>query len=69
MTGLEDEDVIPLSPFVRHHINMPGRCSFQLPDLPGGPRPYATGRRPTRHDSNDEAGNRGGPLPDYRCSA
>ncbi|WP_323181302.1 hypothetical protein [Streptomyces sp. NBC_00154] len=27
-----------LSPFVRHHINMLGRYSFQLPDLPGGLR-------------------------------
>jgi hypothetical protein len=24
---------------VRHHINMLGRYSFQLPDLPGGLRP------------------------------
>ena len=24
---------------LRHHINMLGRCSFQLPDLPGGLRP------------------------------
>jgi TnpA family transposase len=34
-----DEDVARLSPFVRHHINMLGRYSFQLPDLPGGLRP------------------------------
>ena len=34
-----DEDVACLSPFVRHHINMLGRYSFQLPDLPGGLRP------------------------------
>ncbi|MFJ4008020.1 Tn3 family transposase [Streptomyces sp. NPDC090023] len=33
------EDVARLSPFVRHHINMLGRYSFQLPDLPGGLRP------------------------------
>ncbi|WP_436846189.1 hypothetical protein [Streptomyces shenzhenensis] len=26
-----DEDVACLSPFVRHHINMHGRYSFQLP--------------------------------------
>ncbi|MGW0791927.1 hypothetical protein ACWD04_27820 [Streptomyces sp. NPDC002911] len=25
-----------LSPFVRHHVNMLGRYSFQLPELPGG---------------------------------
>ncbi|GAA3918613.1 hypothetical protein GCM10022244_29790 [Streptomyces gulbargensis] len=34
-----DEDVARLSPFVRHHINMLGRCSFSLPDLLGGLRP------------------------------
>ncbi|BAC69683.1 hypothetical protein Save01_01262 [Streptomyces avermitilis] len=34
-----DEDVARLSSFVRHHINMLGRYSFQLPDLPGGLRP------------------------------
>lgn len=33
------EDVARLSPFVRHHINMHGRYSFQLPGLPGGLRP------------------------------
>ncbi|GBQ00232.1 transposase [Streptomyces spongiicola] len=33
------EDVARLSPFIRHHINMLGRYSFQLPDLPGGLRP------------------------------
>ncbi|MER5432193.1 hypothetical protein [Streptomyces sp. NPDC002588] len=27
------------SSFVRHHINMLGRYSFRLPDLPGGLRP------------------------------
>lgn len=26
-------------PFVRPHVNMLGRYSFQLPDLPGGLRP------------------------------
>ena len=26
-------------PFVRHHVNMLGRSSFHLPDLPGGLRP------------------------------
>lgn len=31
--------VARLSPFVRHHINMLGRYSFSLPDLPGGLRP------------------------------
>ncbi|RAJ89198.1 MULTISPECIES: Tn3 family transposase [unclassified Streptomyces] len=33
------EDVARLSPFVRHHINVLGRYSFQLSDLPGGLRP------------------------------
>ncbi|MFE7111427.1 Tn3 family transposase [Streptomyces sp. NPDC057575] len=36
---VRDEDVARLSPFVRHHINMLGRYSFQLPDLPGDLRP------------------------------
>jgi hypothetical protein len=36
---VRDEDVARLSPFVRHHINMLGRHSFQLPDLPGGLQP------------------------------
>nr|WP_189135666.1 hypothetical protein [Wenjunlia tyrosinilytica] len=35
----EEFGVASLSPFVRHHINMLGRYSFQLPDLPGGLRP------------------------------
>lgn len=36
---VRDEDVARLSPFVRHHVNMLGRYSFQLPDLPDGLRP------------------------------
>ncbi|MEU6404990.1 hypothetical protein [Streptomyces sp. NPDC046985] len=36
---VRDEDVARLSPFVRRHINMLGRYSFQLPDLPDGLRP------------------------------
>lgn len=36
---VRDEDVTRLSPFVRHHVNMLGRYSFHLPDLPGGLRP------------------------------
>ena len=36
---VRDEDVARLFPFVRHHINMLGRYSFQLPHLPGGLRP------------------------------
>jgi hypothetical protein len=36
---VRDEDVARLSPFVRHHIDMHGRYSFQPPDLPVGLRP------------------------------
>ncbi|MFF4648283.1 Tn3 family transposase [Streptomyces sp. NPDC001389] len=36
---VRDEDITRLSPFVRHHVNMLGRYSFQLPDLTGGLRP------------------------------
>ncbi|MFE5843842.1 Tn3 family transposase [Streptomyces niveus] len=36
---VRDRDVAHLSPFVRHHVNMLGRYSFQLPELPGGLRP------------------------------
>lgn len=36
---VRDEGVARLSPFVRHYVNMLGRFSFQLPDLPGGLRP------------------------------
>nr|WP_309505179.1 Tn3 family transposase [Streptomyces sp. KM273126] len=36
---VRDEDVARLFPFVRHHINMLGQYSFQLPDLPGAMRP------------------------------
>jgi hypothetical protein len=32
---VRDEDMARLSPFVRHHINMLGRYSFQLPSCPG----------------------------------
>lgn len=38
-SDVRDEDVARLSPFVRYHVNMLGRYSFQLPDLPGGLRP------------------------------
>ncbi|MDO0938881.1 hypothetical protein QQY66_46880 [Streptomyces sp. DG2A-72] len=36
---VRDEDVACLSSSVRHRINMLGRYSFQLPELPGGLRP------------------------------
>lgn len=35
---VRDEDVAAF-PFARHHINMLGRYSFHLPELPGGLRP------------------------------
>jgi TnpA family transposase len=46
---VRDEDVARLSPFVRHHVNMLGRYSFQLPDLPGGLRPLRD-----KHTADDE---------------
>lgn len=46
---VRDEDVARLSPFVRHHINVLGRYSFQLPDLPGGLRPLRD-----KHAADDE---------------
>ncbi len=33
-----DEDVARLSSFVRHHLNVHGKYSFALPELPGGLR-------------------------------
>lgn len=36
---VQDEDVARLSPFVRHHINVLGRYSFQLCEPPEGLRP------------------------------
>ncbi|WP_206061813.1 Tn3 family transposase [Nonomuraea basaltis] len=38
---VREEDVARLSPFVRHHINLMGRYSFQLPEMPGGLRPLS----------------------------
>lgn len=38
---VREEDVARLSPFVRHHINMMGRYSFQIPEMPGGLRPLS----------------------------
>lgn len=43
-----DEDAARLSPLVCHHINVLGRYSFQLPDLPGGRRPLRD-----RHATDD----------------
>nr|WP_281401418.1 Tn3 family transposase [Streptosporangium saharense] len=36
---VRDEDVARLSPLIHAHVNMLGRYSFALPDLPGGLRP------------------------------
>jgi hypothetical protein len=36
---VRDGDVVRLSPFVRHHINMLGRYSLRHPNLSGGLRP------------------------------
>lgn len=55
---VHDEDVARLSPFVRHHINMLGRYSFQLPDLPGGLRPLQL-PEPRVFDSLGHAPTRG----------
>ena len=33
------DDVVRLSPFVRHHLNVHGKYSFVLPDLRDGPGP------------------------------
>lgn len=38
-SDVRDRGVARLSPFVRHHIDMHGRYSFQLPHLPVGRRP------------------------------
>ncbi|WP_404804791.1 Tn3 family transposase [Microbispora sitophila] len=45
---VRDEGAARLSPFVRHHINMLGRYSFPLPELPGGLRPLC------KPDAGDE---------------
>jgi hypothetical protein len=42
---VRDEDVARLSPFARKHINVHGRYSFLLPELPGGRPPTAGLRR------------------------
>lgn len=36
--AVRDEDVARLSPFIHAHVNMLGRYSFALPELPGGLR-------------------------------
>jgi TnpA family transposase len=49
---VKDEDVVRLSPFMRRHINVHGKHSFALPDLPeGGIRAL---RDPDTDDEDDE---------------
>ncbi len=36
---VRDQDLVRLSPFVRHPVSVLGRSSFTLPGLPGGVRP------------------------------
>ncbi|MFE1408161.1 hypothetical protein ACFW5D_31995 [Streptomyces sp. NPDC058770] len=38
LVGMDPRLVARLSPFVHHRINIFGRCSFALPELPGGLR-------------------------------
>nr|WP_234442005.1 transposase [Streptomyces sp. NRRL S-1448] len=47
---VRDEDVARLSPFVRHHIDMLGRYSFQLRTCPEGCVPCATRAPAMRSD-------------------
>nr|WP_237751120.1 transposase [Streptomyces collinus] len=41
---VREQDAARLSPFVRHHVNMLGRYSFLLPEMPGGLRPLRGSR-------------------------
>jgi hypothetical protein len=45
-----DADVARLSPLVRRHLNVHGRSSFALPDLPGGLRPLRDPDQPDHED-------------------
>jgi TnpA family transposase len=49
-----DQDVARLSPFVRRHLNVHGKYSFRLPDLPDGLRSLRDLEAPTE-DEPDEA--------------
>jgi Tn3 transposase DDE domain len=44
---VRDEDVVRLSPFVRHHLNVHGKYSFVLPEL-------LAGLRALRHPDDDD---------------
>lgn len=54
-----DQDVARLSPFTRHHIDMLGRHSFHLPELPGGCGRYTTQRLPKTSSPEITAGPTG----------
>jgi hypothetical protein len=51
---IRDEDIARLSPLKHRNLNVPGRYSFQLPDLPGGLRPLRDPDAPEDTDENDE---------------
>jgi hypothetical protein len=50
---VDDADVARLSPLARRHLNVHGRYSFTLPELPGGLRPLRDPDQPD--DDEDEA--------------
>jgi hypothetical protein len=51
---VRDEDVARLSPFMRKHINVHGKCSF-TPAAPAGPIKGATATRQLRDpDARDD---------------
>jgi hypothetical protein len=47
---VDDADVARLSPLARRHLNVHGRYSFTLPELPGGLRPL---RDPDQPDEGE----------------
>jgi Tn3 transposase DDE domain len=48
---VDDADVARLSPLGRRHLNVHGRYSFALPELPGGLRPL---RDPDQPDDDED---------------
>lgn len=48
---VDDADVVRLSPFARKHVEVHGRYTFALPELPGGRRPL---RDPDHPDDEDD---------------
>ncbi len=51
---IKDEDVARLSPFMRKHINVHGKYSFALPDLPEGGRRELRDPDATAGDDDEE---------------